>query len=129
MIELSENDEWRNHKIEGQIKATGAVKKIEGGAYISFPMPVKTIEYALGSSTAFVLFVVDTETNDVYFQCVQDYFIDNKHLFAKLEQGTINIRIPISQNLANGDELLQQLAKVTFVDGPRQSLKRHTLAA
>lgn len=129
VIELSENDEWRNHKIEGQIKATGAVKKIEGGAYISFPMPVKTIEYALGASTAFVLFVADTETNDVYFQCVQDYFIDNNHLFAKLEQGTINIRIPISQNLANGDELLQQLAKVTFVDGPGQSLKRHTLAA
>ena len=92
-------------------------------------MPVKTLEYALGTSNAFVLFVADTETNDVYFQCVQDYFIDNKKLFAKLEQGTINIRIPVSQNLVIGDELLQQLAKVTFVDGPGQSLKRHTLAA
>lgn len=129
VIELSENDEWHNHKVEGQIKGTGIIKKIDEGSYISFPMPVHTIEYALGTSTAFVLFVADTETNDVYYQCIQDYFINNKKMFEKLEQGTINIRIPVSQNLAVGDDVLQELAKVTFIDGPGQKLKRHISAA
>lgn len=129
VIELSENDEWNNHKVEGQIKGTGSVKKIDDGAYISFPMPVRTIEYALGTPTAFVLFVADTKTNDVYYQCVQDYFIENKKLFERLEQGTINIRIPVSQNLVLGDNPLQELARVTFVDGPGESLKRHAPAA
>ena len=129
IIELSENDEWHNHKVEGQIKGTGSIKKIDDGAYISFPMPVRTIEYALGTPTAFVLFVADTKTNDVYYQCVQDYFIENKKLFERLEQGTINIRIPVSQNLVLGDDTLQELARVTFVDGPGQSLKRHAPAA
>lgn len=126
VLELSENDEWHNHKVEGQIKGTGSIKVIEEGTYISFPMPVNTIEYALGTSCAFVLFVADTKTNVVYYQCVQDYFIENKNLFGKLEQGTINIRIPVSQNLENGDELLQELAKITFVDGPGSGLKRYT---
>ena len=129
IIELSENDEWHNHKVEGQIKGTGSIKKIDDGAYISFPMPVRTIEYALGTATAFVLFVADTKTNDVYFQCVQDYFIENKKLFEKLEQSTINIRIPVSQNLTSGDAALQELARVTFVDGPGEHLKRYVSAA
>lgn len=129
IIELSENDEWHNHKVEGQIKGTGSIKKIDDGSYISFPMPVRTIEYALGTSTAFVLFVADTKTNDVYFQCVQDYFIENKKLFEKLEQSTINIRIPVSQNLTSGDAALQELARVTFVDGPGENLKRYVSAA
>ena len=129
IIELSENDEWHNHKVEGQIKGTGSIKKIDDGAYISFPMPVRTIEYALGTATAFVLFVADTKTNDAYFQCVQDYFIENKKLFEKLEQSTINIRIPVSQNLTSGDAALQELARVTFVDGPGEHLKRYVSAA
>lgn len=129
VIELSENDEWHNHKIEGQIKGTGAIKKIDGGMYISFPMPVRTIEYALGTATAFVLFVADTKTNEVYYQCVQDFFIENKKLFGKLEQSTINIRIPVSQKLTAGDAELQELARVTFVDGPGESLKRYVSAA
>ena len=115
-----------HHKVEGQIKGTGSIKVIEEGTYISFPMAVNTIEYALGTSCAFVLFVADTKTNVVYYQCVQDYFIEKKELFGKLEQETINIRIPVSQNLENGDELLQELAKITFVDGPGSGLKRYT---
>ena len=47
-IELSENDEWCNHKVEGQIKGTGLIQIIENGKFVSFPMPVITIEYALG---------------------------------------------------------------------------------
>ena len=128
-LELSEENEWNNHKVEGQIKGTGSIKLIENGAFVSFSMSVHTIEYALGTSTAFVLFVVDTNTSEVYYQCIQGYFIENKELFNKLEQGTISIRIPVSQNLVKGDELLQELAKVTFLDGPGNTLKRYVPAA
>lgn len=125
ILELSENDEWNNKKIEGQIKGTSVIQKIEHGAYVSYPMPVKTIEYALGTSTAFVLFVIDVNTEDVFYQCIQDYFIEDKNLFKKLNQKTINIRIPIIQNLASDDVLLQDLARITFVDGPKLALKRY----
>lgn len=123
VAELSENDEWLNHKVEGQIKGTASPKFV--GDDVSFPMPVKTIEYALGTSTSFILFVVDTTKNDVYYQCVQQYFIDHKELFDKLDQQTINIHIPISQNLSVDDTLLQNWARATFVDGPGKSLKLH----
>lgn len=122
-VELSENNEWKNHKIEGQIKGTASPIRV--GNDISFPMPVKTIEYALGTSTSFILFVANTESNEVYYQCIQQYFIDHKELFDKLDQKTINIRIPVSQNLSNGDMLLQNWARVTFIDGPGKSLKLH----
>lgn len=125
ILELSENDEWNNKKIEGQIKGTSVIQKIEHGIYVSYPMPVKTIEYALGTSTAFVLFVIDVNTEDVFYQCIQDYFIEDKNLFKKLNQNTINIRIPIIQNLASDDVLLQDLARITFVDGPKLALKRY----
>lgn len=123
VVELSENNEWCNHKVEGQIKGTASPKFV--GNTVSFPMPVKTIEYALGTSTSFILFVADTIKNDVYYQCVQQYFIDNKELFDKLDQTTINIRIPVSQNLSVGDTMLQDWARVTFIDGPGKSLKLH----
>ena len=123
VIELSEHDEWNNHKIEGQIKGTASPKKV--GNEISFSMPVKTIEYALGSSNAFILFVADTSSNIAYFQCVQQYFIDHKDLFDKLDQKTITIHIPVSQVLPGNDEQLQQWARTVFIDGPRTALKAH----
>ena len=124
VAELSENDEWLNHKVEGQIKGTASPKFVDNS--VSFPMPVKTIEYALGTSTSFILFVADTKKNDVYYQCVQQYFIDHKELFDKLDQKTINIHIPVSQNLSLSDTLLQHWARSIFVDGPGKSLRLYT---
>lgn len=121
VVELSENDEWLNHKVEGQIKSTASPKFV--GDVVSFPMPVKTIEYALGTHTSFILFVVDTKKEYVYYQCVQQYFIDNKELFDKLNQQTINIHIPVSQNLSVDDKLLQNWARSTFIDGPGKGLR------
>ena len=123
VVELSENDEWLNHKVEGQIKGIASPKFV--GDDVSFPMPVKTIEYALGTSTSFILFVVDTTKNDVYYQCVQQYFIDHNELFDKLDQKSINIHIPISQNLSVDDTPLQNWARATFIDGPGKDLKLH----
>ena len=87
---------------------------------------VKTIAYALGTSTAFILFVVDTKTEIVYYQCIQKYFIENKDLFHKLEtQKYITIHIPVTQNLQQSDELLQNWAKTTYIDGPGLSLREY----
>ena len=58
VAELSENNEWCNHKVEGQIKGTASPQFV--GNTVSFPMLVKTIENALGTSTSFILFVADT---------------------------------------------------------------------
>ena len=125
VLELSENDEWNNHKLEGQIKGTKSLMLINNGEAISFPMPVKTIEYALGSQTAFLLFVADTVNQTVYYQCVQDYFINNIDCFDRLDQGTINIHIPVSQKLPGDDSLLQGWARTTYVDGPGKQLRRY----
>ena len=67
IIELSENDEWKNHKVECQIKGQKSPTLICGGTYVSYPMEIKTILYALGSPVAFVLFVVDITNEIVYF--------------------------------------------------------------
>ena len=125
IIELSEDNEWRNHKIEGQIKGT-AQPRITVDNEISIPVPVKTVEYALGSPIAFILFVANTKTNDVYYQCLQHFFIEHKEYFEKLDQKTINIRIPTTQNLESNDELLQLWAKTIYVDGPSRTLHEYT---
>jgi hypothetical protein len=123
IVELSENDEWNNHKIEGQIKGTSSPAIV--GDEISFPMPVRTIEYALGTPNAFILFVADTNSNVAYYQCVQQYFIDHKELKDKLDQKTINIRIPRSQVLPENDNQLQHWARTIFVNGPGDSLQAY----
>lgn len=115
IIELSENDEWLNHKIEGQIKARSKPQYVCGAQFVSYPMEVKTIEYALGASNAFVLFVVDAIREIVYFQCIQDYFMNNRSYYKKLDQSTINIRIPLDQELSKDDSLLQSWARTTFI--------------
>ena len=114
IIELSEQEEWRNHKIEGQIKGTKSPIIVKND-FISFPMPVKTIEYALGASNAFILFVINIITEDIFFQCIQKYFIEHPELFYKLDQQTINIRIPVNQNLTINDALLQKWALKNYL--------------
>lgn len=74
---------------------------------------------------AFILFVADTYSNVAYYQCVQQYFIDHKELKDKLDQKTINIRIPRSQVLPDNDNQLQHWARTTFVNGPGDSLQAY----
>jgi len=126
-VELSENNKWLNHKIEGQIKGTKTVTHLTKKRVLSFPMATKTINYALSSSTPFVLFYVDIVNEIVYFLPIQDYFISHKELFKKLEgnQETLTLHIPISNILAQCDAALVAIAKCTYVDGPGDSLRRH----
>ena len=111
ILELSEDNQLRNHKIEGQIKGTRSPNFVLDGNFISFPLEVKTVNYAMSSPISFVLFVVDVLNEVVYFQCIQDYFNGNEMFFKKINsQKTINIRIPIWCCLRCGDNLLQGLA-------------------
>lgn len=116
ILELSENNQWRNHKLEGQIKGRQTLKEIDNNAYISFQMQIKTINYALQSPIAFVLFLVDTKNEIVYYQPIQEYVIANPELLRKLssEQKTIAIHIPKTQVLPDDDGILQELARKMY---------------
>lgn len=138
IIELSENDKWKNHKIECQIKGVRSIQRLDRmklknkNAY-SFPLKKKTIMYALNSSTAFVLFFVDINTETAYYLAIQDYLIANKELFKKLESdnddddgdSTINVHISCDCVLSNLDDDLQEIAKSIYVDGPGSELRKH----
>ncbi len=125
-LELSENNEWPNHKIEGQIKGTEKIEPLKKCTLISFPMEVKTINYALSSHCPFALFYVDVTLEKIFYLAIQDYFIDNPDLFAKLEtQDTINIHIPMNNLLNDGDDNLVDLAKCVYIGGPGKSLKKY----
>lgn len=126
-LELSEGNKWRNYKIEGQIKGTKRPKVLSGGDF-TYALDIRTIEYALNSKHAFVLFYVDVVHEDVYFLPVQDYFIDNAQLLTKLsgEQETVSVHIPKKNLLKDNDYVLQELARSTYIDVPGIGLRRYT---
>ncbi len=126
-IELLEDDKWLNHKIEGQIKGTGKIEPLKTCAEISFPMEVKTINYALASPCPFVLFYVDVQTEDIYYLAIQDHFINNPELFQKTDgtQEKLSLHIPLSNLLSDDDSDLIEIAKNTYVGGPEKTLKRY----
>ena len=127
-IELSENDRWLNHKIEGQIKGTTKIEPLKTRNEASFSMEVRTINYALGSSCPFVLFYVDISKENVYYLPIQEYFIDHPELFAKLDgsQDKLNLHISLENLLNRSDERLTEIAKLTYLDGPGIGLKRYS---
>lgn len=96
-IELSEDGEFINKKIEGQIKGTTIPYRLKKEEAFSFSMESKTIKYGLSSSSAFVLLYVDVNREVVYYLPIQDYFISKPEMFHKLdtEQEKISIHIPI----------------------------------
>ena len=115
IIELSENNEWRNHKIEGQIKGRSSINKLCNGD-ITFPFEVKTINYALSSSIPFVLFLADITKEIVYYLPIQKYFLENPQEYkkAKKEQGTINVHISPACTLPEDEDNLIKIATLTY---------------
>lgn len=67
-FELSEDNRWLGHKIECQIKGTRHVDNyfLKDMRAISYPLEIKTINYGLGKPNAFVLLVVDVESERIY---------------------------------------------------------------
>lgn len=125
VIELVEEDLFSNKKIEVQIKGRSSIYKLKNGD-ISFGLDVKTINYALGSSNAFVLFLVDIEEEIVYYLPIQEYYISNPDMFSAIENNSSTVNVHINtQNVlnVNADELCD-LAKRVYVNGPSRELKR-----
>ena len=116
---------FSNKKIEVQIKGRSSIYKLKNGD-ISFGLDVKTINYALGSSNAFVLFLVDIEEEIVYYLPIQEYYISNPDMFSAIENNSSTVNVHINtQNVlnVNADELCD-LAKRVYVNGPSRELKR-----
>ena len=126
IIELVENEQWGNKKIEGQIKGTRSPEKLDVTDAFTFQMDIKTINYGLSSSIAFVLFLVDVENEIVYYLPLQDYFIANPGIFDRLEQNSskLNVHIPMDNIVSDNDFDLQQIAKSVYVDGPTRKLRK-----
>ena len=118
ILELSEDNYWKNHRIQVQIKGTKDANKLKlkDGNHISRQLETKTIGYGLNTTEAFVLMVVDTTTETIYYQELHDYFASDPELLRKIDtQSTISIRIPTSNTFSQqNDEDLQQLAKRSF---------------
>ena len=125
VIELVENEDFVNKKIEAQIKGRTTITVLKNGE-ISFDLDVKTVNYALGSSNAFVLFLVDVTDEIVYYLPIQDYFIANKDKFKAAENNrtTVNVHISADNIVTNNTEKLVDIAKSVYVGGPSDSLKR-----
>lgn len=117
IIEYIENDEFKSYKIECQIKGTTIMKKYKTKNNISYPLDVKTINYALNCKNAFILVVVDIITEEVYYITLQDYFIANRDCFESLNKNTstINIHMFESDKLTKeNDDDLRAVAKSTY---------------
>ena len=126
VLELIENDEYHNKKIEGQIKGTQkAIKMVTKNAF-SYSMEKRTINYGLGSSNAFVLFLVDVINETVYYLPIQDYFIANSKEFDRLENDneTMTIHIPCDNTVCDEDFDLQEIAKSIYVGGATRNLHK-----
>lgn len=114
VLELSVDDQWNNDKIEGQIKGTRKIKELSSGT-ISFSVETKTINYAIRSGNSFVLFLVDVDTEKVYYVALQEYYIANGIPSEKLDkQKTIRIHISKDHCLNDGDDDLQEVAKSRY---------------
>lgn len=125
-FELSEDNYWRGHKIECQVKGTRHLDDylLKDRRTISFPLAIKTICYGLGKAHAFILLVVDVDNEIVYYLNLQDYFINGPSLFEKLDIGnkTMSIRIPTANRLEANDDELREFARKVYVGGPTASL-------
>lgn len=117
IIEYIENEKFTNRKIECQIKGTATLENLKKLNYYSFSLDTKTINYALNSSIAFLLIVIDIQTENTYCIPIQDYFIANSYLYSKLEnsQKSIAIRFDEDNLIDKYEDELKNLAKSTYI--------------
>lgn len=126
IVELVENEQWGNKKIEGQIKGTRSPKRLKEKEAFAFSMEIKTVNYGLSSPIPFVLFYVDVDREIVYYLPLQDYFIANPTMFDRLEKNknTLDVHIPLDNIVSEQDFDLQQIAKSVYVEGPTRNLHK-----
>ena len=126
VIELSEGSRWLGHRVEGLVQGTRNPRLSGDGSFYSVSVETEALEYALGTPNAFVLFLVDVAKETVWFASIQDFFIDNPRLFAKLRrQKTLRVRVPADALLVDREAELLALAATAYSDGPGPSLRRY----
>lgn len=116
VIEYVENEEFHNNKIQIQLKGTTNIQRYKKKSYYSFPLDIKTINYALESKIAFVLVIVDINSEEVYCIPLQDYFIANIKEYNKVftTQDSISIRFTDENLLNNVEEELREISKECY---------------
>ena len=67
----------------------------------------------------FVLLLGDNINEKIYYRCIQEAFTDNEELRVRYrkasDEGTVNIRISLENELGNGDAWLQEFARSVYV--------------
>jgi len=125
VLELSEDGKFSGKKIEGQIKGRKKIKVLKSGT-ITFDLDVKTVNYALGSSNAFVLFLVDVNEEKTYFLPLQEYFINNPNKIDDAENNVTSVTVHLNpdENLVDNGDVLVELSKSAYVGGPSKNLHK-----
>lgn len=129
IIELIEDDKFKNNKIECQIKGTTILKKYRTKKYISFPIDIKTLNYALNCKNAFMIVLVDVITEKIYYKPIQDYFIANIEYFDKLKMNKKKMSIHFDDNdeLCEDNEFdLQNIAKSIYIRQSKNEILKIT---
>lgn len=112
-LELVENSLLRGRKIECQVKGTADIKKHvlkTDRSIVSFGIPVKTINHALGCHNPFVVFAVDIVSEQVYFESIKPLFRGERYLEAKSQNSEKSIRFNRNRLLLSSQSLLQEIA-------------------
>ncbi len=125
VLELVEDGEFCGKKIEGQLKGRTKIEYLRSGK-IRFELEVKTINYALSSSNAFVLFLVDVTGEKTYFLPLQDYFIANPDKIdaAGNNDTTVTVHLNVDDNLVDNGDTLIEIAKSIYAGGPTRTLHK-----
>ena len=111
-FEYIENYEYRGYRLLSQVKGSSLLKT-EGNDYVSFPLPVKTANYAISCRNPFVLFLVDLKAEIAYYLALQDYFIANPDSYVRLSKNssTITVHVPVDNVVSHEDSDLIAIAK------------------
>ncbi len=106
VIEYSDDNNWKNDKIECQIKGSANISFVSNNTMVSFSLNVKTLSYALKSFNSFMLFVVNVITEDIYYMCIQEYYENNKDkIHSKIKnQKSITINIPVENVISTFED-------------------------
>ena len=118
-LEYIDGKEWANRSIQCQVKGSEAIDsyKLKKQPCFSYNLEKRTINYALRSSSPFVLFLCDLNDNIVYYLPVQDAFMENEDYYSRLAKDTdsMNLRIPMANIMTReSDEELVELTRATY---------------
>lgn len=118
ILELSENNYWTGNRVRVQIKGTRHIDRylVSKGAEISFPLSVDTLNYTLTSPESFLLFVVDIESEAIYYCELHEHLSSHANLVEKMEsQQKVSIRFSRGKILESGNDAeLQAAARRRF---------------